>query len=183
MPDPVADYETAASGFAGVLAQCGDDLSDAVAVRGLDGAGRRRPRDGRHRRTTRRRGAGRCPTCPTTPTAPPATPRSTAPSPTTCRQPGVLEQMVPSPLGGGEMPAAMMFGILTSDTLIHTWDLARADRRRRAARPGPAPAHVGRADPDGGDGAPPRGVRARPSTIDDGAPMQDRAMAWFGRQP
>ena len=70
MPDPVADYETAASGFADVLAQCGDDLSGAVALRGMDGAGRRRPRHGRHRRTTRRRGAGRCPTSPTTPTWP-----------------------------------------------------------------------------------------------------------------
>ena len=44
----------------------------------------------------------------------------------TCRQPGVLDQMVPSPLGDDEIPAAMMLGILTSDTLIHTWDLARS---------------------------------------------------------
>ena len=101
----------------------------------------------------------------------------------TCRQPGVLEQMVPSPLGDGEIPAGVMFGILTSDTLIHTWDLARADRRRRAARPGPAPAHLGRADPDGGDACADPTCSGPPSRSTTSAPMQDRAMAWFGRQP
>ncbi len=79
-------------------------------------------------------------------------------------------------------PAAVMFGIYTSDTLIHTWDLARAigvdvqldqDLLQRT---------LGRADPDRGDGAPTRSVRAAVE-IDDSAPMQDRAMAWFGRQP
>ena len=58
-------------------------------------------------------------------------------------------------------PASVMLGIYTSDTLIHTWDLARAigidvqldqDLLQRT---------LGRPDPDRGAGAPPGGVRAR----------------------
>jgi uncharacterized protein (TIGR03086 family) len=40
-------------------------------------------------------------------------------------QEGVLERMVPSPVGG-ELPAGVMFGMFTTDTLLHTWDLGRA---------------------------------------------------------
>ena len=40
-------------------------------------------------------------------------------------KPGALEQNVPTPMG--EMPAPMFLGrILSSDILVHTWDLARA---------------------------------------------------------
>lgn len=40
-------------------------------------------------------------------------------------QDGALEKTVPGPMG--EMPVAMMVGrILSSDVLVHTWDLARA---------------------------------------------------------
>lgn len=38
--------------------------------------------------------------------------------------PSVLEGTAPGP--AGEMPKTMMFGIATSDLLVHTWDLARA---------------------------------------------------------
>jgi len=40
-------------------------------------------------------------------------------------KPGALEQNVPTPMG--EMPAPMFLGrILSSDILVHTWDLARS---------------------------------------------------------
>jgi len=40
-------------------------------------------------------------------------------------KPGALERNVPTPMG--EMPAPMFIGrILSSDVLVHTWDLARA---------------------------------------------------------
>ena len=99
-----------------------------------------------------------------------------------CRQPGVLEKMVPSPFGDGEMPAGVMFGILTSDTLIHTWDLGRSigvdvqldqDLLQRTWD-GLIPMEEMVRRPD---------VFGPPVDIDDDAPMQDRAMAWFGRQP
>jgi uncharacterized protein (TIGR03086 family) len=40
-------------------------------------------------------------------------------------QPGALEKVVPGPFG--DMPAAMVIGrFLSTDALVHTWDLARA---------------------------------------------------------
>ncbi len=40
-------------------------------------------------------------------------------------QDGALEKLVPGPMG--EMPVSMLVGrILSSDVLVHTWDLARA---------------------------------------------------------
>ena len=39
-------------------------------------------------------------------------------------QPGALERVVPSPFG--EMPLDVLVGILVTDTLTHSWDLARA---------------------------------------------------------
>lgn len=41
------------------------------------------------------------------------------------RWPGVLDRTVQGPLGG-DVPAAVFLGIIATDTLIHTWDLARA---------------------------------------------------------
>jgi uncharacterized protein (TIGR03086 family) len=181
MPDPVVDYETAASGFAAVLAQCGDDLSMPSPCEGWTAEdivdhvmggppyyaqawGGHAPEvaDGADRATRYR-----------------AEYRALA---DVCRLPGVLEQMVPSPLGGGDMPAGMMFSILTSDTLIHTWDLARAigidvqldqDLLQRTWD-GLIPIEEMVRRPD---------VFGPPVEIDPDAPMQDRAMAWFGRRP
>ena len=181
MPDAVADYETAAKGFAGVLEQCPDDLGIASPCEGwtaqdiVDHVGGGAPYYAKE-------WGGEVPDVPAD--ADRATRFRTAAGAfaDTCRQPGVLEQMVPSPLGGGEMPAEMMLGIFTADTLIHTWDLARAigvdvqldqDLLQRTW-----------------DGLIPiEGMLRRPEVfgppvdIDDDAPMQDRAMAWFGRRP
>lgn len=181
MPSQVADYETAASGFAGVLAQCGDDLSMPSPCEGwsaqdvvdhvmggppyyAEAWGGQAPDvpDDADRAT--RYSAGY---------------RALADA---CRQPGVLEQMIPSLFGDGEMPTGVMFGILTSDTLIHTWDLARSigldvqldqDLLQRTWD-GLIPMEEMVRRPD---------VFGPPVEIDDAAPMQDRAMAWFGRQP
>ena len=182
MPDPVEDYETAASGFAGVLAKCGDDLSMPSPCEGWTAQdvvdhvmggpayyatawGGQAPEvaDDADRAT-----------------------RYSAESQAlaeTCRKPGVLEQMVASPMGGdGKIPAGMMFGILTSDTLIHTWDLARAvgvepeldqDLLQRTWD-GLRPMEQMLRRPE---------VFGPPVEIDEAAPLEDRAMAWFGRQP
>jgi uncharacterized protein (TIGR03086 family) len=183
MPEPVADYETAASGFASVLAQCRDeDLSRPSPCEGwtakdivdhvtggppyyADAWGGQAPDvpDEADRATRYQAGY-----------------QALA---DTCRQPGVLDQMVTSPLGdGGEIPAGMMFGILTSDTLIHTWDLARSigldveldqDLLQRTWD-GLIPIEAMVRRPE---------VFGPAVEIDDSASLQDRAMAWFGRHP
>ena len=181
MPDAVADYETAASGFAAVLAECGDDLDAPSPCEGwtaqdvVDHVTGGAPYYAAS-------GAGWCPIFPTGTdrvTRYRAEARAFA---DTCRQPGVLDQMVPSPVGGDEFPAAVMLGMYTADTLIHTWDLARAigvdveldqDLLQRTWD-GMVPMEEVLRRPD---------VFGPAVEIDDDAPMQDRAMAWFGRQP
>ena len=182
MPEPVADYETAASGFASVLAQCSDeDLSRPSPCEGwtakdivdhvtggppyyAEAWGGQAPDvpDDADRATRYRAGY-----------------QALA---DTCRQPGVLEQMVASPLGDDKIPAGMMFGILTSDTLIHTWDLARSigidveldqDLLQRTWD-GLIPIEAMVRRPD---------VFGPAVEIDKDASLQDRAMAWFGRHP
>jgi uncharacterized protein (TIGR03086 family) len=181
MPDPVVDYETAASGFAEVLAQCDDDLSMPSPCEGWSAqdvvdhvmggppyyaaawGGQAPEVDAGADRATRYAAESRA-------------------LADTCRQPGVLDQMVESPLGGGEIPAGLMFGILTSDTLIHTWDLARSigvdvqldEDLLQRTWDGLIPMEAMVRRPD---------VFGPPVEIDADAPMQDRAMAWFGRHP
>ena len=181
MPDQVADYETAASGFADVLAKCPDDLSMPSPCEGWTAQDVVDHVMGGPPYYARAWG-GEVPEVPAD--ADRAT-RYTTEYRTladVCRKPGVLEQKVDSPLGGGEIPAGMMFGILTSDTLIHTWDLARAigadvqldqDLLQRTWD-GLIPIEEMVRRPD---------VFGPPVEIDADAPMQDRAMAWFGRQP
>lgn len=41
-------------------------------------------------------------------------------------QPGALDGTINMPPMGGDVPKAMMFGIASSDMLMHTWDLARS---------------------------------------------------------
>ena len=181
MPDAVADYETAAGGFAGVLAQCGDDLSMATPCAEWTAQDLVDHVLGGPPYYTAAWG-GQVPEV--ADDADRAT-RYTAEYRAladTCRQPGVLDQMIPSPFGDGEIPAEVMFGILTSDTLIHTWDLARAigvdvqldqDLLQRTWD-GLIPIEEMVRRPD---------VFGPAVAIDDDAPMQDRAMAWLGRQP
>lgn len=181
MPDAVADYETAARGFAAVLAQCGDDLSAPSPCEGwtaqdiVDHVMGGAPYYAREwggevpdlqedtDRATRYRAESRA-------------------FAATCRQPGVLDRMVPAPGEGGEFPAAMMLGMFTADTLIHTWDLARSvgidveldQELLQRTWDGMVPMEAALRRPD---------VFGPAVEIDDSAPMQDRAMAWFGRQP
>ena len=181
MPDAVADYETAASAFAGVLAKCGDDLSVPSPCEGWTAQDVVDHVMGGPPYYTKAWGGE----VPAVSDDADRAERYTAESRAladTCRKPGVLERMVPSPFGDGELPVAVMFGILTSDTLIHTWDLARSigvdvqldqDLLQRTWD-GMIPIEDTLRRPD---------VFGPPVDIDDDAPMQDRAMAWFGRQP
>ena len=180
MPDAVADYETAAKGFTEVLAQCPDDLGMPSPCEGwsaqqiVDHVAGGPPYYARE-------WGGEVPDVPAG--ADRATRYGTEAQAlaNTCRHAGVLDRVVPSPLGG-EMPASAMLGILTADTLIHTWDLARAigadaqldqDLLQRTWD-GLIPMEAMIRRPD---------VFGPPVDIDDSAPLQDRAMAWFGRRP
>ncbi len=123
MPDPIADYNTAADGFAAALAGCDDEGLSAQSP---------------------------CPdwkasdvidhvfggTAYFTEVFGGTAPQVEGDLPTryaalraafveAFAAPGVAERMVPGPLGG-DLPAPVMFGIFTTDTLLHTWDLARA---------------------------------------------------------
>lgn len=180
MPDPVTDYETAAGGFARVLERC-DDLTIPTPCPGWTAKELVEHVVGGTSYYTEAWG-GKVPEL-ADDIDPAARYRALAAAlAETCRRPGVLEQVVPSPLGSGEIPATMMLGIYTADTLIHTWDLARAvgtdvqldqDLLQRTWE-----AMI-----------PIEGALRRPGVfgpavdIDEGAPLQDRAMAWFGRQP
>jgi len=96
------------------------------------------------------------------------------------QQPGALDKMVKGPLGG-DVPAGVLFGIISTDTLIHTWDLGRAL------------GHDVELDADllqrSWDGIKPMeamvrqpGVFGPAVEVADDAPFQARALAFFGRQ-
>ena len=180
MPDPVADYETAATGFAEVLAQCGSDLGGDSPCEGWKAQDVVDHVLGGTSHFTAAFG-GQVPDVLPTPTCRPRYATLRAALVEACRQPGALDQMVDSPLGG-QLPGSVMLGIYTTDTLIHTWDLARAigvDVRLDAdllerSWEGVKPIEELVRTP---------GVFGSAVDIDDSAPMQDRAMAWFGRQP
>ena len=180
MSDPVEDYETAAAGFAGVLAQCGDDLSMASPCEGwtaqdvvdhvMGGAPYYADAWG-----------GQVPDIPADAgrtTRYEAEARALA---ETCRTPGALDQMVDSPMGG-KIPASIMFGMYTTDTLIHTWDLARA-----IGVDVTLDAELLQQSWDGvraiEDAVRAPGIFGPAVEIDDDAPFQDRALAFFGRTP
>lgn len=125
MPDPIADYNTAADGFAAVLNGCGDELSGQSPCEGwnakdvidhvLNGA-------------TYYVGAfgGQAPEIEGDPATRYAALRAAIVETVGAVQAsGVLDEPVMTPVGM-EMPGGRLFGIFTTDTLLHTWDLARA---------------------------------------------------------
>lgn len=99
----------------------------------------------------------------------------------TCARQGVLDQSVPSPIGDGKISASLMLGIYTTDTLIHTWDLAQAigvdveldaDLLKRSWD-GVIPMEPVLRAP---------GIFGPAVEVPDDAPFQDRALAFFGRR-
>jgi uncharacterized protein (TIGR03086 family) len=100
----------------------------------------------------------------------------------TCAQPGALERPVDNPIGEGEIPAGTMLGIYTMDTLIHTWDLAKAlgldvtldaDLLQRTLDDVQPLEAVLRSP----------GILGPAVDVPADAPLQDRALGFFGRQP
>jgi uncharacterized protein (TIGR03086 family) len=92
---------------------------------------------------------------------------------------GVLQRVVPSPFG--PMPLDTLIGILMVDTLVHSWDLARAtgaDERLDPAlveRAHAALAHLG-------DGIRGPGMFDPVVTADDAASAQEHFIAFTGRR-
>lgn len=122
MADPIADYRRAAGGFAAVLAGA-TDLTGPAPCEGWTGAdvvdhvlGGTRLFLGAFGADVPADADGDLP----------ATYEAlrTALADAAAR-PGALDGMLPSPFGG-ELPAPVLLGIFTTDTLLHTWDLAKA---------------------------------------------------------
>ncbi len=179
MSDPVQDYVTASEGFSRVLAQAGSldvpspcdgwkaqDIVDHV-VGGTsyytDAFGGTVPEIAEDAPVASRYDALRSALA------------------DTCAQPGTLERPVASPLGDGEIPAGMMLGIYTMDTLIHTWDLGRAigidvqldaDLLQRSLD-GVRPMEAILRSP---------GILGPAVEVPADAPFQARALGFFGRQ-
>lgn len=178
MADPFVDFGTAADGFAAVLARCNDAnlgmqspcpdwTAQGVVDHVLTNTARFTSEFGGEVPDTGDDLAGRY-----------AALRGAMVD--ALSAPGALDQMTPSPIGGGQLPASLMFGIFTTDTLLHTWDLARAigddveldpellERSWRNAIPIDdalrAPTFFGPKVPVGED-----------------EPMQTQALAFFGR--
>ncbi|MFP5255934.1 MAG: TIGR03086 family metal-binding protein [Acidimicrobiia bacterium] len=177
MSDPIADFERAADGFAAELGRCDGGLDGQSPCEGwkaqdvvdhvlgnttgfAGGLGAEVPETGDD--LTARYSAARQALV------------------DAARQPGALDKRVPGPLGG-DMPAGMLLGIIATDTLIHTWDLARAL------------GHDVELDADllqrSWDGIKPMeamirqpGVFGPAVEVPDDAPFQTRALAFFGRR-
>lgn len=177
MSDPIADYERAADGFAAELARCEGKLDEPSPCEGW------KARDVVDHVVGNTAGfaqgiGGDAPEGDDDPSARFASARQALVE--AARQPGALEKMVPGPLGG-DLPARVLFGIIATDTLIHTWDLARAL------------GHDVELDADllqrSWDGVKPMeamirqpGVFGPAVEVADDAPFQTRALAFFGRQ-
>lgn len=181
MGDPVADYVTAARGFSRVLAQSEGRLDRAS------------PCEGWTAKDVVDHVMGGAPyyavawggTAPDVPDDADLATRFDAESAAladACSRPGALDQMTSSPIGDGEIPVRVMLGIFTTDTLIHTWDLAKAigvdveldaDLLQRSWD-GVVPMESVLRAP---------GIFGPAVDVADDAPFQDRALAFFGRQP
>lgn len=180
MADPIADYETAADGFARVLERCGSGLDSPSPCEGWTAKDVVEHVFGGTATFTEALGG-----------SPPAADGGSDLASRyselrgalvdAARQPGVLDQMVPAPIGG-EVPAAMMLGIYTTDALIHTWDLAKAvgidveldaDLLKRSWE-GVIPLESVLRQP---------GIIGPAVDVAADAPFQDRAIGFFGRRP
>lgn len=107
---------------------------------------------------------------------------ATGPMMITWREPGALERTLAMPIG--DAPGAMGIRIVTIDTMVHTWDLARALGRQHTMDAELAGAALemlrGLISPE--FRGPGRGFDAE-VPCPDGAPVQDRLLAFTGRQP
>jgi uncharacterized protein (TIGR03086 family) len=95
--------------------------------------------------------------------------------------PGVLDHATALP-GGGQSAPRTMLAALTTDVLVHTWDLAVArgvDPRLDPDLCERALDALGDHDPGGGDGA----LVGPAIAIAAGAPLTDRLVARYGRDP
>ena len=179
MSDPIADYERAADGFAAELARSEGQLDAPSPCEGWKAQDVVDHVVGGTMMFARTLGAD----FPESEAGADLTARFTAARQAlvdAARQPGALDKMVPGPLGG-DLPAGVLFGIIATDTLIHTWDLARAL------------GHEVELDAEllqrSWDGVKPMesmvrqpGVFGPAVEVAGDAPFQTRALAFFGRQ-
>ncbi|GAB1694669.1 hypothetical protein KRM28CT15_64720 [Krasilnikovia sp. M28-CT-15] len=85
-------------------------------------------------------------------------------------------------MGDMEMPAPMIASMLTSDLVIHGWDLARAAGQDYQCDDDVAElAH--RFVVDMGEQGRQMGIYAAPLSVADGVPVFDKALALSGRDP
>jgi uncharacterized protein (TIGR03086 family) len=180
MPDPIADFTKAADGFAAVLAGCADkDLSGRSPCTEWDAQGViDHVLQGYGYFITAFGGEPPDVSGIDDPSERCATLRAALQE--QLDQPGALEKTVPGPVG--DMPGAGLLGIAMGDSLLHTWDLARATGQDVTLDADvlqqvwdnikPVEAMVRGA-----------GVFGPAVEVPDDAPFQDRALAFFGRTP
>lgn len=97
--------------------------------------------------------------------------------------PGALEKTFAMPWG--DTPGQMLLGLMIADTVVHGWDLARATGQEIAIDDDVAEAvhgmTTGMMEPHGKF---PRGTSFGPPVdVPDDAPIQDKMLAYMGRQP
>lgn len=171
------DYDTAADGFAAALAGCeGGDLSGAspcpdwkaqdVIEHVLGGAAMFAQMLG-----------GEAPEVDGTPSERFAALRAAVVA--AANIPGVEDRTVPFP-PGSEMPTENFLGIAASDTLIHTWDLAKATGQQVTLDPGVLERSWERMKPADEFIRQP-GIFGPKIEVGDDAPADVQALAFFGR--
>ena len=177
MADPMADYQKAADGFAVVLGRVGDRWDAASPCEGWTAAD---VADHIIGGTGYFAGAFGGTPAEVDGDRPTQYAAQRAALVDAASQEGVLDRTVTAPFGP-VLPIRVMLGIYTTDTLLHTWDLARsigeevgldADLLQRSW-----------------DGAKPMDAVLRGNAAfgpivetDDDAPMQARALGFFGRR-
>lgn len=97
--------------------------------------------------------------------------------------PGALEKTYK--MGWGDTPGEVLLGLMLADTVVHGWDLAKGTGQDTGIAPELAEAIYGvtssMLQPQGSF---PRGPAfAEPVEVPDDAPIQDKMLAYLGRQP